>query len=326
MEFHVARGHLPSNEVGLSGRVQLTRTPQGKLVGIFQLETSAGPLVLTASLEGVKSLPIAAAVRTLAQDASAGASHSSHAARRHLPAPQFQRARAALSGAAPPNVATPYGLPERLYAKLIARDPGAFSLVNGIIQKAQTGDPRAIKLWGALCRIHGKSKALDFTRATPDQKAAADRLYLRLQRKDPAAWQEVQTLVSLARQGNPTALLGWKLLCMRSDEAKEATAMGLAVTLSPARAAQLLQIIAQARWAEPPRGGGMVTPYDRYEPEPPAMGPAPGASPGLMAQYLAEKEGAAASSRLTATPLAVAKKQTAVPSAIKSAASLRLRV
>lgn len=314
MDFHVARGKHGPHETGMNGRVRVERDASGKLVGIFQLDTDRGPIALSATLEGARALPLRAAIAKLTGEPSlAGhgtlAGHEGRAyaygRSRNLPAPQrpILPAQARVSG----EETRPYGLPERVYAKLLEKDPRAVSLVQNMIRRAQAGDAGAMKFWGALCHIHAKAKALDFTTATPQERAAAERMHLRLAKKDPAAWTELSKIMSLVKQGDPGALRAWKLLCMEDEKAKAAQAAGIGVSIPPERVRQLLQIVTMARYAPAPV---IEPPVGMYPGEPSPAAPPPASPP---VNFWEMSHASPTRSIATATPTAVAMKESVTP-------------
>jgi hypothetical protein len=195
-----------------------------------------------------------------------------------------------------------HGNAERLYAKVLERDPRAPAAVRQILLRAQNGDPDAMATWAGMCNAKARAKAGDFTTATAREKAAADRLYLRFRRGDAPAVAEVQKIVALAQQGDVGAIRARGLLCLRHESDKGAALAGASLELSPQRVAELLQIVMRARFAAPPAGYyGQASPFFSDE-EPPVMGPMPlpGAPTGKMAQYLAAEEAAKTAARASA--------------------------
>lgn len=342
--FHVARGRMGSHEQGLNGQAYVRKLPNGKLVGKFVLETSHGPLVLEAQLEGVKARAAVESVigRNEMQPVSSGFDFEplpeagpqislAGAEPRHSAARVAARRSVRGQPLTPPNVVVynddmarlrahamqiqgeeashqpKHGDAERIYAKLMERDPRAISALRGILFRAQQGDDVAANLWAGICNAHARAHAGDFTRASSAERAAAERLYLRFRRGDPPAVAEVQKIVALAQQGDPGAIRAWTLLRVRHEGDKGAALSGAAVTFSPARVAELLQLVSRARHAPPPFGFKGAPPMFPEE-EPLPMGPMPAAPPttGKYAQYLAEQQAAPTRSLITATgPAAV---------------------
>lgn len=184
-----------------------------------------------------------------------------------------------LAGAAE-RITQPWGDAERVYAKLMERDPRAWALLRDLVARTQQGDQAATKFWGAICAAHSRAHAGDFTRATAAEKSAADRMYLRFIRGEPAALAEVQKIVELARQGDPGAHRAWKLICLRHDDAKASAVMGASITFHPDRVRDLLRLISQARYAPAPYGARQAAPPYYPEGEPLPMGAPPGGEGG----------------------------------------------
>lgn len=112
------------------------------------------------------------------------------------------------------------GAAERLYDRLVGRDPAAWTAMQALVKEAQGGNTKALAAWKLIGQVHGQKKRMGWGQIPPGKLEAAKRLYSRMKLKDPAAWETFKKIVDEAKKGNPKAHQAFAVMSQEHNERK----------------------------------------------------------------------------------------------------------
>lgn len=166
-------------------------------------------------------------------------------------AASFARASAAVGALS--QVSVQDQAAQRLYLRLRARDPKAQAALRTLYAAAAAGNAKAqeacARVKAAASKVGGAVSIIGGTTTMN----AAESLYNRLKAQDPTAWQSVQTLLALAKQGDARAIAAWQTLQdVHAHGGKARVPAHISGgNLSTSEIGVLLSLIQQARWSTP---------------------------------------------------------------------------
>lgn len=183
LPFHCAMGKRPPGEQGFDGSIRFFQKGT-KLIALATLQTIVGPLTLSAAVDQ-------ASIAKGLSMASSNPSISGADIRERLFPPVFVAGGNGAPATAPaPAPLTPISLAmirqiamrmasdklkkkiaspevnkavgdvaiERLYIKVVQKDPNAMRIARALRARARRGDPMAVQAWRAFSKAHARSK------------------------------------------------------------------------------------------------------------------------------------------------------------------------
>lgn len=86
------------------------------------------------------------------------------------------------------------GAAARMYTRFLQGDQEAESVISGITVRSRMGHASSQKAHACILDTHARAQFLGWGSLTPEQALAAQRLYARLQAKDPTAWEDLNQI------------------------------------------------------------------------------------------------------------------------------------
>jgi len=238
--FHVGQGPLPSGEKGLDGCVRLVRKGTTWIAAV-KLMTTVGPIMLSACAD---EKTMAGLLQLATQYGGAGLAQAVKPAVRVMAQQDAKRQLGAKIGAMPSKSEAA----NRLYTRLVQKDPEAWRAMQVITTRAQSGDQKAKDAWNLVLQAHARRHQLGWGSGTPAKIAAAMRIYNRMRAGDKSAWGVALELAKRAGAGDVKAQEGWGILAQVHEQAMtQAKLSGAAVSLTSARVVQLVGLANAAR-------------------------------------------------------------------------------